>query len=88
MSGTDIRWCDQGCGYKLPPEYAPDETTCGACLDNPIGCCEMATDTWACGNSDALTRTHVHTRGRDDEWTEYRYVCSSCRTEYGTEVTA
>ena len=45
MSGNDIRWCDQGCGYKLPPEYAPDETTCGACLDNPIGCCEMATDT-------------------------------------------
>jgi len=27
------RYCDQGCGYKLPPEYAPDETTCGACLN-------------------------------------------------------
>lgn len=44
MSGNDTRWCDQGCGYKLPPEYAPDETTCGACLDNPIGCCETVTD--------------------------------------------
>lgn len=29
----DIRWCDQGCGYKLPEEYAENETTCGACLD-------------------------------------------------------
>lgn len=28
-----IRYCDQGCGYKLPEEYAEDETTCGACLN-------------------------------------------------------
>ncbi len=27
------RWCDQGCGYKLTEEYAEDETTCGACLN-------------------------------------------------------
>jgi len=27
------RYCDQGCGYKLPEEYAEDETTCGACLN-------------------------------------------------------
>jgi hypothetical protein len=29
----EIRWCDQGCGYKLLSEYADNETTCGACLD-------------------------------------------------------
>lgn len=29
----DARYCDQGCGYKLPEEYSDDETTCGACLD-------------------------------------------------------
>lgn len=28
------RYCDQGCGYKLPEEYADDETTCGACLND------------------------------------------------------
>lgn len=28
------RFCETGCGYKLPPEYAPHETVCGACLDN------------------------------------------------------
>lgn len=33
----DIRWCDQGCGYKLPEEYAEDETTCGACLNSLDG---------------------------------------------------
>lgn len=27
------RWCDQGCGYKLTEEYAENETTCGACLN-------------------------------------------------------
>lgn len=27
------RWCDTGCGYRLPVEYAEDETTCGACLN-------------------------------------------------------
>jgi|GEM_PF-4425591 len=32
-SREEIRWCDQGCGYKLPEEYAEDETTCGACLN-------------------------------------------------------
>jgi hypothetical protein len=26
------RWCDQGCGYKLPDEYKWHETTCGACV--------------------------------------------------------
>ena len=29
----EVRWCDQGCGYKLPDEYKLDETTCGACLN-------------------------------------------------------
>lgn len=29
----EIRWCDQGCGYKLPEEYSDNETTCGACLN-------------------------------------------------------
>ena len=32
---TETRYCDAGCGYKLLPEYGPDETTCGACLDTP-----------------------------------------------------
>lgn len=32
-SRREIRYCDQGCGYKLPEEYAEDETTCGACLN-------------------------------------------------------
>jgi len=27
------RYCDRGCGYSLPDEYAADETTCGACMD-------------------------------------------------------
>jgi len=27
------RYCEQGCGYKLPAEYADNETTCGACLN-------------------------------------------------------
>lgn len=31
------RYCDQGCGYKLPEEYADDETTCGACMDELQG---------------------------------------------------
>ncbi len=30
---SDTRFCDNGCGYKLPSEYLVDETTCGACLD-------------------------------------------------------
>jgi hypothetical protein len=30
----NTRYCDNGCGYKLPQEYALNETTCGACLDN------------------------------------------------------
>lgn len=30
---SDTRFCDNGCGYKLPSEYSVDETTCGACLD-------------------------------------------------------
>ena len=30
---SDTRFCDNGCGYKLPSEYAAHETTCGACLD-------------------------------------------------------
>jgi len=29
----EIRWCENGCGYKLPEEYAEDETICGACLN-------------------------------------------------------
>ena len=29
----EIRWCENGCGYKLPEEYKEDETICGACLD-------------------------------------------------------
>jgi len=28
-----IRWCENGCGYKLPEEYGQDETICGACLN-------------------------------------------------------
>jgi len=32
-SREEIRYCDQGCGYKLLEEYAEDETTCGACLN-------------------------------------------------------
>jgi len=32
-SREETRYCDQGCGYKLPEEYAEDETTCGACLN-------------------------------------------------------
>lgn len=32
----EIRWCDQGCGYKLPEEYKDNETTCGACLNQMI----------------------------------------------------
>jgi len=31
----DTRYCEAGCGYKLPEEYGDDETICGACLDNP-----------------------------------------------------
>lgn len=27
------RWCDNGCGYRLPDEYLPDDTTCGACIN-------------------------------------------------------
>lgn len=33
----ETRWCDQGCGYKLPEEYAENETTCGACLNEDEG---------------------------------------------------
>ena len=29
----ETRYCDFGCGYKLPSEYGENETTCGACLD-------------------------------------------------------
>jgi len=29
----ETRYCDNGCGYKLPDEYASNETTCGACLN-------------------------------------------------------
>jgi hypothetical protein len=28
------RYCDHGCGYKLPDDYTPTETTCGACLNH------------------------------------------------------
>lgn len=31
------RYCDQGCGYKLTEEYADNETTCGACLNDLDG---------------------------------------------------
>ncbi len=34
----EFRWCDQGCGYKLPDEYKIDETTCGACLNEQAWC--------------------------------------------------
>lgn len=27
------RWCDYGCGYALPDDYLPAETTCGACIN-------------------------------------------------------
>ena len=27
------RYCEGGCGYKLPWEYKADELYCGACLD-------------------------------------------------------
>lgn len=30
---NETRYCDNGCGYKLPADYAPHETTCGACLN-------------------------------------------------------
>lgn len=33
MTEDEARYCDAGCGYRLPEEYDPDETTCGACLD-------------------------------------------------------
>lgn len=33
MRRDEYRYCDQGCGYRLPPEYGETETTCGACLD-------------------------------------------------------
>jgi len=33
MNKNDTRYCDRGCGYKLPTEYAINETTCGACLN-------------------------------------------------------
>lgn len=29
----DTRYCDEGCGYRLPDEYDDNETTCGACVD-------------------------------------------------------
>lgn len=25
---NETRYCDNGCGYKLPADYAPHETTC------------------------------------------------------------
>lgn len=37
---NETRYCENGCGYKLPADYAPHETTCGACLNeqnNPKG---------------------------------------------------
>jgi len=36
MKDRETRYCDNGCGYKLPDEYGDDETTCGACLDEVI----------------------------------------------------
>lgn len=34
METTDeTRYCDEGCGYRLVPEYHDGETTCGACVD-------------------------------------------------------
>jgi len=50
---SETRFCDQGCGYKLLPEYGPDETTCGACLDDLEGgfgnesACDNCGDEWA-----------------------------------------
>lgn len=43
MTTVETRWCDQGCGYKLPNEYAAHETTCGACL-NDLGRDGFATE--------------------------------------------
>jgi hypothetical protein len=43
------RYCDNGCGYKLPDDYTPTETTCGACL-NEYGnetACSNCGDEWA-----------------------------------------
>jgi hypothetical protein len=45
------------------------------------GCCEMETDTWACGTTDTLTGTNVRPNP-DGDHTEFRYVCSSCAVEY------
>ena len=48
-----VRWCDQGCGYRLPSEYAANETTCGACLndlENGFGnesACANCGDEWS-----------------------------------------
>lgn len=47
-----------------------------------IGCCEMETDTWACGTCATLCGTHVHTRGIENPFTEYLYVCVSCSEKY------
>jgi hypothetical protein len=41
---TTVRCCDQGCGYKLPDEYADNETTCGACLADAVESIEMVTE--------------------------------------------
>lgn len=45
------------------------------------GVCEMETDTWACGNIDELTVTHVRVWVEGD-FTEYRRVCPSCRDRF------
>lgn len=46
-----------------------------------IGCCEMETETWACGNMDTLVGTHVRL-GPEANSTEYRYVCGECRSKF------
>lgn len=46
-----------------------------------IGCCEMETETWACGNMDTLVGTHVQPDPKAN-WTEYRYICGPCRDKF------
>jgi hypothetical protein len=48
-----------------------------------IGCCEMETDTWACGTCDTLIGTHITPNPHNLDHTEYRYVCAPCAQKFG-----
>jgi len=50
-----------------------------------IGCCEMVTESWACGNCDTLVGTDVQPDPETD-WTEYRYVCTLCAEKYKAKL--